>query len=49
MISVACCRTDGRIVRQKVWAVLRLITESKLVGCSIGRSAGLAPVKILST
>src|SRR5207245_11130642 len=30
-------------------AVLRLITNSNLVGCSIGRSAGLAPFRILST
>jgi hypothetical protein len=28
---------------------LRLITSSNLVGCSTGRSAGLAPRKILST
>src|SRR5437870_13380528 len=30
-------------------AVLRLITSSNLVGCSTGRSAGLAPFRILST
>ena len=30
-------------------AVLRLITNSNFVGCSIGRSAGLAPLNILST
>ena len=30
-------------------AVLRLITNSNLVGCSIGKSAGFAPRKILST
>jgi hypothetical protein len=28
------------------FAVLRLITSSKLVGCSIGKSAGLAPRRI---
>ena len=31
------------------WALLRLITRSNTVGCSIGRSAGLAPFRILST
>src|SRR5262249_22661698 len=30
-------------------AVLRLTTSSNLVGCSIGRSAGFAPLRILST
>ena len=30
-------------------AVLRLMTSSKLEGCSTGRSAGLAPLRILST
>jgi hypothetical protein len=28
---------------------LRLMTRSNLVGCSTGRSAGLAPLRILST
>jgi hypothetical protein len=28
---------------------LRLIIRSNLVGCSTGRSAGLAPFRILST
>jgi hypothetical protein len=32
-----------------VLAVLRLITSSYLVGCSTGISAGLAPLRILST
>jgi microcystin degradation protein MlrC len=31
------------------FAVLRLITRANLVGCSIGRSAASAPLKILST
>src|SRR5262245_4766521 len=31
------------------FAVLRLITKLNLVGCSIGRSACLAPLRILST
>src|SRR5215212_7197440 len=30
-------------------AVLRLTTSSNFVGCSTGRSAGLAPLNILST
>jgi len=30
-------------------AVLRLITISNLVGCSTGKSAGVAPFKILTT
>src|SRR5262245_16438557 len=30
-------------------AVFRLMTSSNLVGCSIGRSAGLAPLRILAT
>jgi hypothetical protein len=38
---------DGT-VRPSVLAVLRLITSSNLVGCSTGRSAGFAPLKILS-
>src|SRR6266851_135619 len=42
-------RTDGGIVRPSVFAVLRLITSSNLVGCSTGKSAGLAPLRILST
>src|SRR5262249_24115709 len=32
-----------------VLAVFRLITSSNLVACSTGRSAGLAPLRILST
>src|SRR5882724_2842106 len=31
------------------FAVFKLITSSYLVGCSTGRSAGFAPLKILST
>jgi hypothetical protein len=34
---------DGGIVRPRALAVLRLITSSKFVGCSTGRSAGFAP------
>ena len=41
--------TSGGIVRPICFAVLRLITSSNFVGCSTGRSAGLAPLRILST
>src|SRR5215510_2227736 len=46
MISSARTRTDGGIVRPSALAVLALITSSNLVGCSTGRSAGLAPLRI---
>src|SRR5262249_31633289 len=36
-------------VRPSALAVLRLTTSSNLVGCSTGRSAGLAPLRILFT
>src|SRR6266851_5081161 len=42
-------RMDGGIVRPSAFAVLRLMTNSNLVGCSMGRSPGLAPLRILST
>ena len=35
--------------RPSAFAVLRLITNSNVVGCSTGKSAGLAPRRILST
>src|SRR5215472_12031991 len=41
--------TVGGIVRPICLAVFRLITSSNFVGCSTGRSAGLVPVRILST
>src|SRR5262249_3294464 len=41
--------SEGGIVRPRALAVLRLITSSRIVGCSIGRSAGSAPLRILST
>src|SRR5262245_58816873 len=40
-------RSDGGIVRPSAFAVLRLIASSNFVGRSPGRSAGLAPFKIL--
>ena len=45
----ALAKTLGEIVNPICFAVLRLITSSNLVGCSTGRSAGLAPFRILST
>src|SRR5262249_27353758 len=47
--SSARASSEGRRSRPKVLAVLRLITSSNLVGCSTGKSDGLAPLKILST
>ena len=47
--SSARCNSDCGIVSPRAFAVLRLITSSNLVGCSTGRSAGLAPFRILST
>ena len=41
--------SDGAIVRPSAFAVLRLITSSNLLGCSMGRSPGLAPLRIRST
>src|SRR5712692_2562408 len=49
IISSARSRSDCGIVRPSAFAVLRLITNSNLVGCSTGKSAGLAPLRILST
>src|SRR6266581_2653660 len=47
--SSARRRNDSGIVKPSAFAVLRLMTSSNLVGCSTGRSAGLAPFRILST
>ncbi len=47
--SSARRRNDDGMVRPRALAVLRLITSSNFVGCSIGRSTGLAPLGILST
>ena len=49
IISSAWKRRVGGIVRLRAWAVFRLMTSSNVVGSSTGRSAGLAPLKILST
>ena len=41
-------RSDGGIVSPRALAVVRLIASSNLVGCSTGRSRGLAPLRIRS-
>jgi len=47
--SSARKRKDSGIVNPSAFAVLRLTTSSNFVGSSMGRSAGLAPLRILST
>jgi hypothetical protein len=47
--SSARTSKEGGTVRPSALAVLRLITNSNLVGCSTGRSEGLVPLRILST
>src|SRR5262245_52043412 len=42
-------RIDGEIATPKALTLFRLITNSNLTGCCTGKSAGLAPLKILST
>src|SRR5262245_54517639 len=43
----ALARTFGGIVNPICFAALRLIINSNFVGCSTGRSAGLAPLRLL--
>jgi hypothetical protein len=47
--SSARASSIGGTSRPSAFAVLRLIASSNFVGCSIGRSEGLAPFKILTT
>src|SRR5262245_26183083 len=47
--SSARASSVAGISRPSAFAVLRLIVRKKRVGCWTGRSAGLAPLKILST
>ena len=47
--SSARASADCGMVRPRSLAVFRLITNSNFVGCSTGKSAGLAPLRILST
>src|SRR5436305_2901495 len=47
--SSARARMVWGTTKPRSFAVLRLMTNSNLVGCSTGRSAGFAPFRILST
>src|SRR5262249_40992964 len=47
--SSARARSIGDTVRPSALAVLRLITSSKVVGCSTGRSLGLVPLRMRPT
>ena len=47
--SSARVSINGETVRPIALAALRFMTSSNLVGCSTGRSAGFAPLKILCT
>src|SRR5262249_28330159 len=49
IISSARASTEGGIVRPSALTVLRLMTSSNLVGCSMGRSVGLAPLRMRTT
>src|SRR6516164_3247796 len=44
--SSASASRVGGTVRPSVFAVLRLITSSNLVGCKTGRSAGFSPLRM---
>src|SRR5262249_36296522 len=46
--SSARASTVGGIARPSAFAALRLMTNRYLEACSTGRSAGLAPLRILS-
>jgi len=47
--SSAISRKSRGIVRPSAFAVFRLMTSSNLVGCSTGRSEGIAPLRTLPT
>jgi hypothetical protein len=49
IISSARSKIDCGISMPRVFAVLRLMVNSNLLGSSTGRSAGFAPLRILST
>lgn len=49
MTSSARASSDAGTVRPRAFAALRLTNNVNLVGCSTGRSAGLAPLRILPT
>src|SRR5215470_18523855 len=47
--SSACASTERGIVSPIALAALRLALSTYFVGCSMGRSPGLAPLRIRST
>src|SRR5262249_54313293 len=47
--SAAVASSIGGTSRPSALAVLRLMTSSNLIGCTTGRSAGLAPLRIFPT
>src|SRR5262245_37236225 len=47
--SSARARSEGGMVRSSAFAAFMLFAGSNFVGCSIGKSAGLAPFAIWST
>ena len=49
MTSSARSSSDRGIVSPSAFAAFRLMTSSNFVGCSMGRLAGLAPLRSLST
>src|SRR6516164_9327801 len=49
MTSSARTSNEGGTVRPSAFAVLRLITNSNLVGICIGSSSGLVPLRMRST
>jgi hypothetical protein len=49
MIWSARARSDDGMARPSALAVLRLITSSNFVGCSMGKSPGRAPRRMRST
>ena len=47
--SGARASTDGGIISPSAFAVFRLMNSSNFVGCSTAKSAGYAPLTIVST
>ena len=47
--SSALTRSVFGTLKPRAFAVLRLITNSNLVGCSTGKSAGFSPLKMRAT
>jgi hypothetical protein len=47
--SVTCSRICGGNVMPRARAVFRFTTNSKVIGCSTGRSAGFLPLRMRST